>query len=439
MYKVLIVDDEPLICEGLSNLLRDSGLNIHEIFTAHNGFEALDYLRMEDIDLMITDIRMDAMNGIELMQQAKIMKPWVQTVVVSAYEDFHYAQLALRLGAKDYLVKPLNSGHFLDTVRNVLLKMNKAVPSPMELISRPRDDFAMKEPDAESTRLLNEILEGQHDAAAVAEMRRRLSETHHIRLTGPYFSVIKIKLRLGSERQTDARLFQYAALNIVYESLGKDWNHISFYSPSDEITVILQWSEREYADTSVNKIGQLEMIGRSLFHNICKFLKIGCVIGISQILMGYEFLPVLNVQAEKAIHWNNKHHDHYVFYYGDLNWNFYNNDPSEDEIQHQINTIVKNVREYIHQHYNRKGLTLNEIAQKNHVSPNYLSYLFKKYTGCNLWDYVIKLRMEESKRLLLTTDLKRYEIAERVGYESPEHFSKIFKKYFGKSPSELKK
>lgn len=52
----------------------------------------------------------------------------------------------------------------------------------------------------------------------------------------------------------------------------------------------------------------------------------------------------------------------------------------------------------------------------------------KKITGFNLWEYVIKLRMELSKSLITGTDLRRYEIAERVGYESPEHFSKIFKK-----------
>lgn len=68
-----------------------------------------------------------------------------------------------------------------------------------------------------------------------------------------------------------------------------------------------------------------------------------------------------------------------------------------------------------------------------------MSYLFKKMTYFNLWEYVVKLRMEESRSLLLHTDLRRYEIAERVGYESPEHFSKIFKKYYGVSPSDLKK
>ncbi|MNW50319.1 HTH-type transcriptional activator Btr [compost metagenome] len=105
----------------------------------------------------------------------------------------------------------------------------------------------------------------------------------------------------------------------------------------------------------------------------------------------------------------------------------------------QSNRIVESAKKYIEENYRQKGLTIHEVARSNHVSPNYLSYLFKKNTGYNLWEYVIKLRMEESKALILNTDLRRYEIAERVGYESPEHFSKIFKKYFGVSPTELKK
>ncbi|MNR41509.1 HTH-type transcriptional regulator YesS [compost metagenome] len=58
--------------------------------------------------------------------------------------------------------------------------------------------------------------------------------------------------------------------------------------------------------------------------------------------------------------------------------------------------------------------------------------------GTNIWDYVTKLRMEEGKRLILTTDKRRYEISEEIGYESPEHFSKIFKKHFGINISEVK-
>ncbi len=164
-----------------------------------------------------------------------------------------------------------------------------------------------------------------------------------------------------------------------------------------------------------------------------------CVVGISQILKGHEFLSELNDQVGKAIVWNRQHRDHHLFFYGDFKWELTTEDPTDEELAAQNNLIVEKVKEYVLANYAQKGLTLNEVAQRNHVSPNYLSYLFKKYMGINLWEYVIKLRMEESKRLIQKTDLRRYEISERVGYESPEHFSKIFKKYFGMSPSEMKK
>jgi len=438
MYNILIVDDEPLICKGLGNLLQSSGLNIKEIFTATSGHEALDYLRMEDIDLLITDIQMGAMNGIELMHQAKILKPWVQAIVISAHETFQYAQLAIKLGAKDYIIKPIKSEQFLDSVRSVLLHMDKPIPAEDQLLSQLREHFHMEMPAQQRTDRLNAVLSGDETPPSEAEMSA-------LGLIGPYFAAIKAKLdpdreqsgrRYGSE---DEKHMQYAALNIVSELLGRDWHHDAFYTPGMEITVVIQWDDEAFGDSSVDKMAQLEMIGRSLHYNITKYLNLPCVVGISQILKGAAFLPALGEQARKAILWNREHKDHHVFYYGDFKWSLFGKEPTEEEWTEQNNQIVEKAMAYIQQNYAQKGLTLHEVAQRNHVSPNYLSYLFKKNTGFNLWEYVIKLRMEESKRLLQQTDLRRYEIAERVGYESPEHFSKIFKKYYGITPSELKK
>ncbi|MGG6314311.1 response regulator transcription factor [Paenibacillus macerans] len=442
MYNILVVDDEPLICKGLAGLLTSSGLGIGQIITAHNGHEALDYVRMEDIDLIVTDIQMGEMNGIELMHQAKILKPWVQTIIISAHETFQYAQMAIRLGAKDYLIKPLNSEQFLDSVRNALLKMDKPVPQMEEWLSRDKAYFRMEEPRPERIERLKGLLA---DSSELAEMEDEAGDTAKLGLSGPYFSVIKMKLALPGEKNRtefndrDVRLFQYAALNIVEELLHQEWNALSFYTRDLEIAVIVQWNETDYAEPSVNKINQLEMIGRSLHHHVHKYLGLLCTVGISQILKGVQYLDALSRQADKAILWSGEQGDYHVFYYGDYNWHNYAQDPSQEELHTQNNRIVDSAKEYIEENYSQKGLTIHEVAKKNHVSPNYLSYLFKKNTGYNLWEYVIKLRMEESKSLILNTDLRRYEIAERVGYESPEHFSKIFKKYFGVSPSELKK
>ncbi|RRJ63829.1 response regulator [Paenibacillus oralis] len=441
MYNILVVDDEPLICKGLAGLLTSSGLAIGQIITAQGGHEALDYVRMEDIDLIVTDIRMGEMDGIELMHQAKILKPWVQTIIISAHETFQYAQMAIRLGAKDYLVKPLNSEQFLDSVRNALLKMDKPAPQMEEWLSRAQEHFRMEELGPGKTEQLNRLLTEANEPAA-ADPDEETENLRKLGLSGPYFSVIKMKLALPGEKNQnnrDVRLFQYAALNIVKELLHGEWNALSFYTRDLEIAIIAQWSEAEYAEPSVNKINQLEMIGRSLHHHVHKYLGILCTVGISQIMQGADFLGLLSRQADKAMLWSGEHGDYHVFYYGDFNWHNYALDPSREELNTQNNQIVESAKEYIEQNYSQKGLTIHEVAKKNHVSPNYLSYLFKKNTGYNLWEYVIKLRMEESKTLILNTDLRRYEIAERVGYESPEHFSKIFKKYFGVSPSELKK
>lgn len=450
MYNILVVDDEPLICKGLAGLLTSSGLAVNTIFTAGSGHEALDYIRMEEIDLLITDIQMGEMSGIELMHQAKIIKPWVQTIIISAHETFQYAQMALRLGARDYLIKPLNSEQFLDSVRNALLKMDKPVPVMEDFLERPSEHFHVEEPDSGKNEGINAILAGstltggKDGASDDAD-----SSLKKWGIVGPYFSLMKMKMnisrRTGEQgtptdyKQNDSGLFRYAALNVAKELLYKEWNAVVFYPDDLEIGILLQWSEQEYAELDVNKISQLEMIGRSLHHHVEKYLGITAVIGISQILKGMEFLRVLSRQVDKAISWGTGQEDYHVFYYGDFNWSNYAQDPSAEELTTQNNRIVEHAKRYIEDNYSQKGLTIHEVAKKNHVSPNYLSYLFKKNTGYNLWEYVIKLRMEESKSLILHTDLRRYEIAERVGYESPEHFSKIFKKYFGVSPSDLKK
>ncbi|MCE3202162.1 response regulator [Paenibacillus sonchi] len=442
MFNVLVVDDEPLICKGLGSLLAASGLEIGHIYTANSGFEALDVIRMEEVDLLVTDIQMGAMSGIELMQHAKLAKPWVQTIVISAHETFQYAQMAVRLGAKDYLIKPLNSEHFLDSVRNVLLKMDKPSPELETFMAGIGESFRLEEPLPEYSRLLNALIEEPDSVLGDEQKLRKLDE---LKLQGPFFSVIKIKLPLpeedGEKKYTsrDRELLRYAALNIAKELLDQEWSTVAFYSPEEEITVVIQWDEKTYEESAGGQINRLDVLGRSLHLNIHKYLHLNAVIGISQILKGLSFMDVLNRQASKAIQWNKEHSDYYVFYYGDFNWSSYAADPSAEELHTHSNLIVQKAKEYIDENYAQKGLTIHEVAKKNHVSPNYLSYLFKKNTGHNLWEYVIKLRMEDSREMLLHTDLRRYEIAERVGYESPEHFSKIFKKYYGISPSELKK
>lgn len=101
------------------------------------------------------------------------------------------------------------------------------------------------------------------------------------------------------------------------------------------------------------------------------------------------------------------------------------------------NYHVQKVKHFIERNYNR-NLTMEDICCETGVSKNYLSNLFKKETGVNIWDYVTHVRMETAKRLLRTTAMRNYEIAYEVGYENPSYFTKVFKKSTGMMPQEYR-
>lgn len=108
-------------------------------------------------------------------------------------------------------------------------------------------------------------------------------------------------------------------------------------------------------------------------------------------------------------------------------------------VKERDQSILARIAGYIRLHFRNPALKIQDIASEVHFSTAYLSYLFKQEMKKNVWDYVTELRIEEAKRLLATTDKKRYEVAYEVGYESPEHFGRMFKRYAGVSPAEYRK
>ena len=99
--------------------------------------------------------------------------------------------------------------------------------------------------------------------------------------------------------------------------------------------------------------------------------------------------------------------------------------------------LIKAIRHFIQQHY-MEELTLETLAEKVHLSPSYLSKLFKRETGENLSIYIQNVRIQQAKILLCTTDLKTYEVAERVGISDPVYFSRTFKKITGMKPKDFR-
>jgi two-component system response regulator YesN len=118
--KLLIVDDEWLIADSLSTMEEWDERNIEVVAIAHNGYDAIRYLKTEPIELVLSDIRMPDMNGLQLLQYIYEEMPGTQVVLISGYEDFIYAKEALRYGAKGYILKPIDTDELFDTIDRLL-------------------------------------------------------------------------------------------------------------------------------------------------------------------------------------------------------------------------------------------------------------------------------------------------------------------------------
>ena len=131
MYRVLITDDEKIEREGLKFLLAQEE-GEYEIHEAANGRQALNVLRSEEIDFLLTDIKMPHMDGLELSRRAKEENPALQIIIFSGYSDFTFAQEAIRYGVTEYILKPVNPEDF----HKVIQKAEKVIEQRKKKESR---------------------------------------------------------------------------------------------------------------------------------------------------------------------------------------------------------------------------------------------------------------------------------------------------------------
>lgn len=136
-YTILLVDDEKSIRETLKIILEDDGF---VVITAKNGFEALDYIKDNMIDILVTDLRMPGMDGIELMENALEIDPYLQTIFISAYADIKSAVKALKMGAFDYIEKSFSTEELIFAVKKAI-ERRKLIEENMNLRSRLEGDY----------------------------------------------------------------------------------------------------------------------------------------------------------------------------------------------------------------------------------------------------------------------------------------------------------
>ncbi|MDF2922591.1 MAG: AraC family transcriptional regulator [Paenibacillaceae bacterium] len=297
MHKALIVDDEPNVRFGLRNYFDWSSYNIEIMGEADDGDVALELIAEEIPDLILTDVRMPAMDGIELSKRIAKLHPRTKIVFISGYDDAEYLKSALKINAADYIFKPVNLEELETTVKRVVAELEE---ERKELLLSQELQVKLRE----SMPLLREkfLLSLMNDAAP-RQMQRLQERIKFLGLKLPseaYYWIIVIsvdnrtELRTQSER--DWQLLAYAMLNVCQELIDFHLGGYALEKGDDEMIGILLSNEEGEVDAGA----VLFRLASQIRDNLERLLKIRVTIGISDCVSGLGGLAGSYKQAREA-------------------------------------------------------------------------------------------------------------------------------------------
>ena len=500
MYRVLVVDDEKLEREGIRFLLSmEEGE--WEIYEAANGKLALNELRSHKIDLMLTDIKMPHMDGLELSKKAREEYPGLEIIIFSGYGDFSFAQEAIRYGVTDYVLKPVDPDRFHETIQ----KIQAAITS-----RKDKEQQSMKEKSfLQQYFLLSFIYSGDQERLKDAEGIVDLA------MWKEWHCAILI--------ESDEAFFE-SANDEVPEEIMEELRRSFFYLNLNGRQSLLLFKDVycDYVLVAKNVYTLLKRLHPVRFH-----------LAVSRRFDGYQELPDIMEQLEQQMEEKFYHPDIHVYtseedeekntreeeqdsrlmekisedisrkdvkqlwshfrslaskYQSNTQFSamyvkfvfsnviqelFQENQFSEErKLDHEVERLysctnlkqilaitqenikeyeeflersmsdsrdeVASVKNYIYQHY-AEDLSLETLAEKVYLSSGYLSFIFKKETGMNLNRFIRVVRMEKAKELLCNSNMKVAQVSEQVGIPNVSYFCRSFREYYGSSPESYRK
>ena len=381
MTKILFVDDDAIIRRGIKTKVDWEANGWELIYTARDAMEALDFIKDNQPDIILTDIKMPGMSGIEMAAIAKDYYPTIKFVFISGYKDFEYAQQVLKLNAVDYLTKPVDHDQLVEVLKRAE-NLYKSERKTSEILNEKYPQIKRNY----ISKLMRENFQHMDDS---------FFEAFDINISNGYGIVAFIDLHYSED--------------IPYEMVQDNVEHYcevltnafrgSFFFCMDNLQIFMIYTDSNSKEESdfFNKLGELEL-------SVNQFSQV-------------------KLLGDKA-----------SFFYGTLMHSLYELYPSYQAALQKMNSNVDSldleVRQYIEQNYADCELSLVKIADHFNINHCYLTSVFKKKFDINLYDYIIRVRMENAARLIVASDLKNYEIAEATGYKNPQYFSISFKKYY---------
>ncbi|WP_435923606.1 response regulator [Paenibacillus sp. DYY-L-2] len=495
MLRIVIADDEMTIREGMAKMVAKESDRFTVTGTFANGEEVLDFAASSDFDVVITDIRMPLVDGLELIKELKLVRPEARCIIMSGFTDFEYARQALRYSAVDYLLKPINKKQLfallyeLDEKKETSLGQEERLRSGL-LVSYLQSSTALcsKLPGLVLPRpyYAVTVLKGEDMEAlrSNVSLLRRQPEDHCFDIVDPgdggitLISYYEEPPEPGDIAVLADRLRRYPQPGIVlagssrgYGNPGllsqafaeakaacdrgmyeeEPWNYTS-YHPSFEQT--LDVAER-FALSRESLVQALQVLNISRAGGILDelFAELREAKASRNTLLslcrhvceaaGAE-LPEWNKTAN-ALHGSaleDQIRDGLTFaeiknrFAGEFTKSLQR--IREGRLEHGGKS-VEIVKKWIAEHYDQPA-ELGHLAGLVYLTPSYLSKLFKQETGMTITDYLIEVRIRKAKELLShSSEMKVHEVGCEVGYPDPAYFNKLFKRIVGVTPNEYKR
>lgn len=393
-WKVLIADDEMIIREGIRESVDWDKLRLDVVAEAEDGEEALELAVHHAVHILLVDLNMPIMDGIELMKRVREALPDCKIIVITGHDEFTYAQKAIRFQVKDYILKPANPAQLEKVLRQVRDELDEEAVQQQHFLSASRQ-ISRSYPLLRE-RFCQEWMEGNMTTAEIMEQLQFLklpSECPQwlgvIRLPEPAASQMALK---EDERQ----LYLFAVENIASELLSP-YTKVIFRDLFGFI-IILLWSYEAEA-----KFHQISSAVRT-------YLKIAVDVHLAEGEEDVMHLPAVYRKCKSAV-----------------------------LKETAVSPLVRRAKQYMLEHFVESGLTLEAMAQDLQTSPVYLSRMIKQELGVSFNSYLTQIRVRRAAQLLNSTEMTIFEISEKVGYETQHYFSTAFKRATGISPLQYRK
>lgn len=526
LIKLLVVEDETVTRKNLIKHMKWNELGVDVIEEARDGIEGLETARRMHPDIIVSDIRMPGMNGIEFTSNIREQLPNCRIIYLSGYSDKEYLKAAIRINAVSYVEKPINIEEFQEAVKKAVQlckehhkiietehKFNRALTDSFPFIrskivnglindKMDHEEFIQNlsligitvEPnrsytasiivpsyeegatDDEKQLCCNQIMDFLHGDSNGFTLLSVMENFNHIVVLSIHppesrKDFLPIYQRL-SERLKENRIrcsklswvvgstaSALREISASYQTAVQFLKHLFFdYSGSiyyahkrtgtryripDDIVPsfsellktfeedkIIHFIEKCYQDIKPHSGTPADEV-KNLFYQMMRLLveegeKRGLSFNLSshpKEVYDWAMMSKIDTLEQLRVYFRQK--TRMIF---------------EDIENIESNNItVLEVMKYIRRNYSDKEITVNLLADHVHLSPTYLSSLFKKETGKTISEYITEVRIEKSADLLMQPQAKLYEVADQSGYYDANYFSKSFKKVKGMTPSQYRK